>query len=73
MNSKKAKRLRQLVKHLQAREAIPNTEWDKTNTGEPLGKAPWMFKGQHTLHPESGKAVYKQMKKRADLHGKGKI
>jgi hypothetical protein len=69
MNSKKAKRIRQLVRHLQEKDTIQNVDWDMTVTKSAL-EGNSLFKGQRTLHPQAGKAVYKQMKKRAVHMGK---
>jgi hypothetical protein len=63
MNAKKAKRLRQLVRHLQHKGVISNGEWEQvvpvvTANGEEIA-------GKTALHPDCGKSVYKKMKKNA--------
>ncbi len=60
MNSKKAKRLRSLVKHLQEKGVIECQEWT-LEVGEPGY--------ERKLHPACGKSIYKQMKRRAELNG----
>ena len=77
MNSKKAKRLRQLVKHLQEKGAVENGEWTIRGSVSheiPVlnidGKTGPIIKTQSVLHAECGRSVYKQMKRRATVIGK---
>jgi hypothetical protein len=63
MNSKKAKRLRQLVEHLQTKGAIGTSEWAVFGSMKLAPKT-------SMLDPACGKAIYKQMKKRGAHHGK---
>lgn len=63
MNAKKAKRLRQLVRHLQNKGVINDGDWEQivpvvTPSGEEVP-------GKTALHPDCGKSVYKKMKKNA--------
>lgn len=63
MNSKKAKRLRQLVRHLQHKGVIKDGDWEQLAlVVSPDGK---VVDGKTILHPDCGKAVYKKMKKNA--------
>lgn len=82
MNEKKAKRLRQLVRHLQERGATEQNVWLKYATYPEMGErpvinmhgklemAPHMI-GQATLDPQCGRAIYQKMKDSADRNGKG--
>jgi len=63
MNSKKAKRLRQLVRHLQNKGVIKDGDWEQTmpvvtSSGEEVPE-------KRVLHPDCAKSVYKKMKKNA--------
>lgn len=60
MNSKKAKRIRQLVKHIQSKDqSSAPVEWNQTI----LITKQFMFDGQRKLNPKSGKSLCKYMKK----------
>lgn len=71
MNSKKAKRLRQLVRHLQDKGAVEAKDWtqyadeptmslNQNNPNNPINMAV-----KRKLDPECGKSIYKMMKKNA--------
>lgn len=55
MNSKKAKRIRQLVRHLQGKAAVDTGDWVVAGNME----------NQRMLDPACGRSIYKQMKKNA--------
>jgi hypothetical protein len=56
MNGKKVKRIKQLLKHLQEKGLLPDQGWESAT-----------LSGQRKLNPECGKALYKEMKKRASI------
>lgn len=75
MNSKKAKRIRALVKHLQNKGALESSEWVTLGSvGNNKSKVKMDEEGNliqvreatttAMLDPKCGKAVYRQMKKR---------
>lgn len=76
MNSKKAKRLRQLVKHLQTKGVIEDKDWavygsqqHKSSDSDPENPK-WIVQQTRMLDPACGKAIYKQMKTRSHISGK---
>lgn len=93
MNSKKAKRIRQLVRHLQSKALIEDSPWevagsiDHRRYASPssiLSSDPAVIRDeeakltsiydvrkQRVLDPACGKAIYKTMKARAALNGRG--
>lgn len=72
MNSKKAKKLRQLTRVMQDKGVV-DKEWQidgsirhkKPTMGEYVNGKEYSTVQQSLLKPECGKAVYRQMKKRA--------
>ena len=79
MNTKKAKKLRQLVCHLMAKGAVAEGGWTvygsakmqtrKTPTTiDGAAGQPYAITGTVMLDPACGKAIYRQMKKRAVSH-----
>jgi hypothetical protein len=85
MNSKKAKRIRQLVRHLMEKGAVDDAEWTiaghiehrKTSPSSIVGsddgaisRVP-QFVRQRVLDPTCGRTIYKKMKKSNSAnHGK---
>lgn len=83
MNSKKAKRLRALVRHLQERGAVENINWEEYTSRKQRIMLPpasgleptrdsttnYTLHITRALNPSCGKAVYKQMKKRSENLG----
>lgn len=75
MNAKKAKRIRQLVQHLQTKGAI-NENWElygnqqHTDVSSDLSVPKMIIQPTKMLDPACGKAVYKQMKQRAIATGR---
>jgi hypothetical protein len=75
MSSKKAKKVRQLLRHLQKKAGMDNVQWEvyketprvmsveSENPDEPSREM--VVHVNRTLDPTCGKAIYKQMKKRA--------
>lgn len=71
MNSKKAKRLRQLVRHLQNKSAVESADWIDVNDDVVYKKV--TLNGSATvgmtvtrkLKPECGRSIYQIMKKTA--------
>ena len=75
MSSKKAKKVRQLLRHLQKKAGVANMQWEvyketprimsveSENPDEPPREV--VVHVNRTLDPSCGKAIYKQMKKRA--------
>lgn len=80
MNSKKAKKLRRLAEHLQAKGVITNPEWEDAGYlkheapvlrvfgDQRDGPVPTSY--QRVLDPHCGKSVYRKMKQRAQLNGR---
>jgi hypothetical protein len=82
MNEKNAKKLRQLVRHLQGKGIVENPNWVSYQTYPTLGTRPMInhkgeltqvphMIGQAVLDPHCGRAVYQSMKNRADRNGRG--
>lgn len=71
MNSKKAKRLRQLVRHLQDKSAVESTEWIGVNDDDVFknvtvnGSATIAMTTTRKLKPECGRSIYQMMKRTA--------
>lgn len=84
MNSKKAKRLRQLVRHLQEKGGVAQAPWEVAGTIDHRKLAPPSLSSatpdeskpvvvihkQRVLDPACGKAIYRQFKAKAELHGR---
>lgn len=75
MSAKKAKKVRQLLRHLQKKAGMDSMQWEvyketprvasveSENSDEPPREM--VVHVNRTLDPSCGKAIYKQMKKRA--------
>lgn len=63
MNTKKAKRIRKLVEHLQQNGTIANQVWESYVTN---------FRGMRVLEKGCGKHVYRMMKRKEVMLGRAR-